>query len=73
MGQPIEHDLALHLIASGRMPGADALTPAGAPAWTWASIASAFRCDPATLASLLPERHVETQHKAIGGFHAANE
>ena len=58
------------LIAAGKMPGADALTPAGAPAWTLASICRAFQADPATLASLLPERHVETQHKAPSAFRA---
>lgn len=66
-------DQGAALIRVGKMPPADALSPSGMTCWNWASICRAFQADPATLASLLPERHVETQHKAIGGFTLQNE
>ena len=50
-------DPGLNLIAAGRMPTADSLTPDGSPAWTWASICRAFSVDSEALAGLLQPNH----------------
>ena len=65
-----DSDLALRLIASGRMPPADSLTPAGAPAWTWETLCRAFQAEPNELAAILKPVHLETQHKAPIVFRA---
>lgn len=60
------HDPGLQLIAAGRMPTADSLTPNGAPAWTWGSIAQAFGADPEELAAILKPRHDDRAGSDVG-------
>ena len=64
--QPPQPDVGAQLVACGRLPGADALTPDGRLAWTWQSVCQIFGADSVELAGLLKTQTHERRGRDVG-------